>query len=212
VPSSWPDRSAAQAGAPGASRAAELKWREFFTDPRLQSVIELALANNRDLRVATLNIQRVEAFYRIQCAELYPTIVASASGDAYRVPRTASGAADNETVAQYTVGLGMVSWEMDLFGRIRSLKTRALEQCLATGLAQSAAQISLISAVANTNPALAGDRENLKLAQETLDAQQASYDLILHIRDIGMTSDLDLRQAQSQVETARVDIADIRAR
>lgn len=147
VPSSWPDRSAAQAGAPGASTAAELKWREFFTDPRLQSVIELALANNRDLRVATLNIQRVDAFYRIQRAELYPTIVASASGDAYRVPRTAPGAADNETVAQYTVGLGMVMWKMDLFGRIGSLKTRALEQYLATGLAQSAAQISLIAAV-----------------------------------------------------------------
>ena len=207
VPASWPESSKAEAGAKGAPAAADLKWREFFPDQRLQSVIELALANNRDLRVATLNIQKVEALYRIQRAEQYPTVVASASGDAYRVPRTASGSADNKTVAQYTVGLGMTSWELDLFGRIRSLKSRALEQYLATEQARSATQISLISAVANSYLALAADRENLKLAQVTLDAQLASYELIQRTRDFGMASDLDLRQAQSQVEAARLDIA-----
>jgi len=207
APPDWPASSAAGAGAPGAPAAGDLKWREYFTDQRLQSVIELALGNNRDLRAATLNVERVQALYRIQRAELYPTVVASASADAYRVPRTLSGADDNETVAQLTVGLGMASWELDLFGRIRSLKSAALEQYLATEQARSAAQISLIAAVANSYLALAADREDLKLAQETLAAQQASYELILRIREAGMTSDLELRQAQSAVDAARVDIA-----
>ena len=109
VPSAWPESSAAGAGAPGAPAAGDLKWREYFADQRLQSVIDLALANNRDLRVAALNIEKVQALYRIQRAEQYPTIVASASGDAYRVPRTLSGKDNNETVAQYTVGLGATS-------------------------------------------------------------------------------------------------------
>jgi multidrug efflux system outer membrane protein len=207
VPSAWPDSSAAQAGAPGAPAAADLKWQEFFTDQRLQSVIELALANNRDLRMATLNIGKVQALYRIQRAELYPTILASASADAYRVPENLSSAGHPETVAQYTVGLGTASWELDLFGRIRSLKSAALEQYLATEQARSATQISLIAAVANSYLALAADREDLKLAQETFEAQQASYELILRTRELGIASDLDVREAQSQVEAARVDIA-----
>ncbi len=207
VPSTWPESSTGKAGAPDAPAAADVKWQEYFTDQRLQSVIELALANNRDLRAATLNIEKVQALYRIQRAEQYPTIVASAGADAYRLPKTLSGADHNETIAQFTVGLGTASWELDLFGRIRSLKSRALEQYLATEQARFAAQISLVAAVANTYLALAADRENLRLARVTLDAQQASYDLIRQTRDLGIASDLELRQAQTQVEAARVDIA-----
>jgi multidrug efflux system outer membrane protein len=207
IPSTWPESSGSQAGVANAPAAAEVKWQEFFTDQRLQSVIELALANNRDLRVAALNIEKVQALYQIQRAEQYPTIVASASADGYRVPQNLSGGDHAKTVAQYTVGLGTASWELDLFGRIRSLKSRALEQYLATEQARSAAQISLVAAVANSYLALAADRENLRLAQETLDAQQASYELILRTAQAGMASDLDMRQAQSLVEAARVDIA-----
>jgi multidrug efflux system outer membrane protein len=207
VPSAWPESSTGPAAAPGTPAAADVKWQDFFIDQRLQSVIELALANNRDLRVATLNIEKVQALYRIQRAEQYPTIVASASADGYRVPRNLSSNDQAKTVAQYTVGLGMASWELDLFGRIRSLKSRALEQYLATEQARFAAQISLVAAVANSYLALAADRENLRLAQVTLDAQQASYELILRTREFGIASDLDLRQAQTQVEAARVDIA-----
>jgi multidrug efflux system outer membrane protein len=206
VPSAWPESSAGPAPAPGTPAAVDIKWQEFFTDQRLQSVIELCLANNRDLRVATLNIEKVQALYRIQRAEQYPTIVASASAEAYRVPKTLSGK-DDETVGQITVGLGMASWELDLFGRIRSLKSLALEQYLATEQARSATQISLVASVAGTYLALAADRENLRLAQVTLDAQQASYQLILRTSQVGMASDLDLRQAQTQVDAARVDIA-----
>lgn len=207
VPSDWPESSAAQAGAPGAPEAAGLRWQDFFTDQRLQSVIELALANNRDLRIATLNIEKVQAFYRIQRAELYPAVVASASADAYRVPENLTSSGHPETVAQYTVGLGFTSWELDFFGRIRSLKTGALEQYLASEQARSAAQISLIAAVANTFLALAADREDLRLARDTFNAQEKTYELILRTRQVGIASDLDVHQSQSQVEAARVDIA-----
>ena len=207
VPSAWPDSSSAGAGAPGTPAPAELKWQEFFTDQRLRSVIELALANNRDLRIAALNIEKVQALYRIQRAELYPTVVASASADAYRVPKSMSSNNEPDIVSQIRVGLVTASWELDLFGRIRSLKSAALEQYLATEQARSAAQISLVAAVANAYLAFAADRENLKLAQVTLDAQQASYELIRETRNAGIANDLDLRQAQSQVEAARVDIA-----
>jgi multidrug efflux system outer membrane protein len=210
VPNAWPD-SAAQAGAPVAPEPAAMKWREFFTDRQLQSVIELALANNRDLRMATLNVEKVQALYRIQRAQQLPNVGVSGSGDLYRLPEglTIAGFAVPQavTVQEYTINLGAASWELDLFGRVRSLKSQALEQYLATEQARSAAQIALVAAVANSYLALAADRDNLRLAQATFDAQQASYELILRTRDVGIASDLDLRQAQSQVEAARVDIA-----
>jgi multidrug efflux system outer membrane protein len=207
VPAAWPENAASPAAAPGTPAATELKWQEFFTDRQLQSVIQLALANNRDLRVAALNIERAQALYRIQRAELYPTIAASASGDAYRVPKSLSGEDQAKTVAQYTVGLGTTSWELDFFGRIRSLRTLALEQYLTSEQARSATQISLVAAVAGSYLALAADRENLRLARETLETQQASYELILRSSQVGIASDLDVREAQTQVEVARVDIA-----
>lgn len=207
VPSVWPEKATTETGTPGAPAASNLKWREFFIDQRLQSVIELALANNRDLRAAALNIDKVQALYRIQSAELYPAVVASAGGDGYRVPANLASKGHPQTVAQYTVGLGTTSWELDLFGRIRSLKSQALEEYLATEQARSATQISLVAAVAGSYLALAADREELRLAQVTFDAQQASYELIRHTTELGMASDLDLRQAQSQVEAARLDIA-----
>lgn len=207
VPSAWPGGVTTGAGAPGAPTASSVKWQEFFTDQRLQSVIGLALANNRDLRAATLNIEKVQALYRIQRAELYPTVAASASGEGYRVPSNLSSNDHPKTVAQFTVGLGTTSWELDFFGRIRSLKTQALEQYLATEQARSATQISLVAAVASSYLTYAADREGLKLAQDTLDAQQASFELIRRTAELGMASDLDLRQAQSQVEAARVDVA-----
>jgi multidrug efflux system outer membrane protein len=188
-----------------------VKWQEFFTEGELRSVIELALANNRDLRIAALNVERVQATYRIQRAQQFPAINASVSGDVYRLPKTAgfSGLSLSQPVIvqQYTVSLGAASWELDLFGRIRSLKSAALENYLATGQARSAAQIALVAAVAQTYLGIAGNRENLRIAQETLATQQALYDLIARTRQAGMASDLDVRQAQSQVEAARVEIA-----
>jgi multidrug efflux system outer membrane protein len=206
VPNAWPASAAAQAGGPDASDAASMKWREFFTDRGLQAVIELALDNNRDLRVAALNVEKVQAMYRIQRAQQYPGVNVSATRDFYRVPGKMSPTGEAQTVEQH-VNLGSVSWELDFFGRVRSLKSQALEQYFATEQARSASQISLVAAVANSYLALAADRDNLRLAKETFDTQQASYELIRHTREAGLASDLDLRQAESQVEAARVDIA-----
>ncbi|HNY41843.1 MAG TPA: efflux transporter outer membrane subunit, partial [Bryobacteraceae bacterium] len=207
VPNAWPATATSEPSAQGASAAATTKWQEYFSDAKLQSVIELALANNRDLRMSALNIEKAQAYYRIQRAKQFPTVAASASGDAYRLPVNMSGKDEAETVAQFTVGLGVAAWEVDLFGRIRGLKSQALEQYLATEQARSATQIALVAAVANSYLALGGDRENLRLAQATLEAQQASYELIKRIRDAGIASDLELAQARSQVEAARADIA-----
>ena len=187
--------------------AADIPWRDFFVDGRLQQVIDLALANNRDLRVAALNVQRTQALYRIQRAELLPTVDARGTFSKERVPGILSQAGQPATVELYNVNLGVSSWEIDLFGRIRNLKDAALEQYLATEQARASAQITLVSAVANTWLTLAADRENLKLAQSTLETQQATYEMIRRRAELGASSDLDLRQAQTRVDAARVDIA-----
>lgn len=207
VPPSWPESAASVSAGPTVSGPDLVKWKEFFGDKQLQSVIELALNNNRDLRMAALNVEKAQALYRIQRAQQYPEIDVAATGQLYRVPGKMSPTGKAYTYEQYNVGLSSTAWELDLFGRVRSLKKTALEQYFATEQARSAAQISLISAVATSYLTLAADRENLRLAQATLEAQQASYDLIRQTREAGIASDLDLRQAQSQVEVARVDIA-----
>lgn len=207
VPTAWPESSPEQAAVSAAPAGHEVDWRQFFIDARLQSVIEMALANNRDLRAATLNVERVEGLYRIQRTERYPTVNAAAGGTFYRIPEKMSSSGEADIYAQYDISLGVTSWELDLFGRLRHLEAGALEQYLATRQAQAATQIALVGAVASTYLSLAADRDNLRLARSTFDTQKTSYDLILRSRDLGVATDLDLRQAESQVEAARVDIA-----
>ncbi|HWR15704.1 MAG TPA: efflux transporter outer membrane subunit [Terriglobales bacterium] len=206
VPPTWSESTAQVKLSPAAPQAADIKWNEFFTDKQMQSVIELALKNNRDLRIAALNVEKVQAQYRIRRAEQFPTLDATATADIYRVPAKLSTTGQAYTYEQFNVG-GVAAWELDFFGRIRSLKHAALEQYLATDEARNAVQISLVAAVANTYLVLAADRENLRLAQTTVDVQEKSYELIKKSRDAGIGNDLDLSQSQSQVEAARVDIA-----
>ena len=206
VPQNWPGNTAGPAGG-DAVTPSETDWKEFFLNEQLQSVIQLALENNRDLRMAAFNIEKAQAMYRIQHAELYPKVTASANGEYYRLPADMAGADEAEIVAQHTVGLGIASWELDFFGRIKSLKSAALEQYFATGQARAATQISLVGSVAGAYLALAGDREILRLAEATVNTQQAYYELICQTRDIGIASDLEVSQARIQVEAARVDIA-----
>jgi multidrug efflux system outer membrane protein len=209
VPAAWPSGPAYKdtQAAPGASLAADLKWREFFTDERIQKVIETALNNNRDLRVAALSVERARALYRIQRAELLPTVNAVGSGGKERVPADLSVSGRVMTAEQYSANLGIYSWEIDFFGRIRSLEKRALEEYFATEEARRSAQILLVSEVANAYLTLAADREALQLAQSTLETQQGAYDLIRRRYEKGIATALDLRQAQTQVDAARVDIA-----
>jgi multidrug efflux system outer membrane protein len=210
VPAAWPGGPAYQKS--GAEKSAEkpvadIPWREFFVEPRLQKVIALALENNRDLRVAVLNIERSRALYQIQRADLLPKVDASAGATFQRVPESFSGSGRATTTDQYSVGLGVSSYEVDLFGRIRSLKDRALEQYLATEQAQRSVQISLVSQVASAYLALAADRERLQLARETLTNQQDSFKLTRSRFEAGVSSALALNQAQTTVDAARVDIA-----
>jgi multidrug efflux system outer membrane protein len=207
VPPEWnTGLSTQEAQTPPAPPAPDLRWQDFFTDEKLRQVIEQALKNNRDLRIAALNVERVQAQYRLQNAQLYPTLNAGASAQMNRVPKDLSSTGQAYTLHEYELA-ATASWELDLFGRIRSLKKQALEQYLATDQARSATQISLVAAVATGYFTLAADRESLRLAQSTLESQQATYEMILHRRDMGISSDLDLSQAQSQVQAAQVDVA-----
>ncbi|MGE5284144.1 MAG: efflux transporter outer membrane subunit [Actinomycetota bacterium] len=209
VPAAWPSGPAYDTAQvlPGAPAAAEVQWREFFTDERLRRVIETALGNNRDLRTAALNVERARAVYGIARAELLPTVNATGRGSKQRVPADLSRSGNAETPEEYNVNLGISSWEIDFFGRVRSLKDKALEEYLATEQARHGAQILLVSGVANAYLAFAADRETLTLARSTRDSQQAAYDLIRRRYDVGLSNALDLRQAQTRVDAARVDVA-----
>jgi outer membrane protein, multidrug efflux system len=208
VPAEWPTGAAYQDVKTSASTpAAELPWQEFFTDGRLREIISIALNNNRDLRLAVLNVEKARAMYGIQRAELWPSVNAIGSGSQERVPADLSTTGSARTNERYDVKLGVSSWEIDFFGRIQSLNDKALEEYLATDQARRGAQILLVSSIANTYLALAADRENLKLAAATLETQDASYKLIRKRQDVGLASELDLRRAQSQVDMARGDVA-----
>ncbi|MDA8430183.1 MAG: efflux transporter outer membrane subunit [Geobacteraceae bacterium] len=187
--------------------AAELTWKRFIVNPQLQKLIGLALANNRDLRVAALNVEKSRAQFRIRRADLLPTVAAAGSGAVQRLPAAVSLSGQDMIARNYNLSLGLSSYEIDLFGRIQSLKDQALEQYLATEQAQRSVQISLVAEVANNYLSLAADRERLKLALETLESQQASYRLIQSRFTAGASSELDLRQAQTSVDAARVDVA-----
>lgn len=212
VPGGWPegpayaDRQAVQAGA----TAGEIPWRRYFADPGLQQMIAAALENNRDLRLAALNVQRARGIYGIQRAALFPSLDATANSRRQRVPADLSASGERRTVEQYDVNLGVFAWEIDFFGRLRSLKAQALEAYLATEEARRSTQVLLVAAVAQTYLALAADRETLALAQTTYDNQQAVYRLIERRYDVGMASELDLNRARTQVETARGDVARFR--
>ncbi len=193
--------------------AADIGWREFFTDPQLQQLIKIALNNNRDLRVAALNIEKARAQYRIQRSDLFPSINGSGNELVLHYPRGVSnvggqsGAGSGGTSRNYSVGIGFTSYELDLFGRIRSLNHAALQQYFSEFEARKSTQISLVAEVANGYLALLADHALLKLANDTCDSRKASYDLTRHSYDYGVATALDLSQAEQAVDTAQASIA-----
>ena len=209
VPSEWPTGPAYEETKPSPSvpAAMELPWREFIPDENLRKVIEAALNNNRDLRIAALNVERARAYYGIQRAELLPSVNAAGSMYKERIPADLSSTGSAYTAERYDVNLGIASWEIDFFGRIRNLKDAALEQYLATEEARRSAQIMLVSSIAQVYMALAADKEAFQLVTSTLKTQEDFYRLIKKRADVGMASELDLRRAQSQVDSARGDFA-----
>jgi multidrug efflux system outer membrane protein len=206
VPGEWPQGEAYQA-APATPEAPELSRQEFFSDEQLQKVIVMALENNRDLRLAALNVERARALYGVQRAELFPAVNATGGGGKKRLSADLVSPGDPRTSEQYSLDLGIASWEIDFFGHIKSLKDQALEEYLATDEARRSAQIALVSEVARVYLALAADREILKLARSTLETQQGAYGLVQKRYDAGIATELDLRQAQTPVEAARGDVA-----
>jgi len=186
--------------------AADIDWRDYYTDARLQKLIAMALENNRDLRVAILNIESARAQYRIQRADLLPTLSASASGSIQRLPADVSTTGQAGVTRSYSVG-GVASYELDLFGRIRSLSEQALQSYLATAETRKAAQISLIAEVANAWLTLQADQDLKALTANTLLNQQASLKITESSYRNGVASLLDLRQAQTSVQTAQVNLA-----
>jgi multidrug efflux system outer membrane protein len=198
------------AGDPGTTAGVapwDIGWRDFFADARLQQLIAQALANNRDLRVAVLNIQLARAQYRVQRSNLLPAINASGGYTKEKLPAVETGLPFSVTESFYQVGVGVSSFELDLLGRVRSLTHAALEQYLAQEQARRSAQLSLIASVADAYLTLASDRELQRLAQETLKSQEDSFGLTEKRHAIGAVSGLDLAQAQTTVESARADTA-----
>jgi multidrug efflux system outer membrane protein len=180
--------------------AAQIEWQRFFADARLKQLIELSLANNRDLRVAVLNIEQARAQYQIRRADALPTVNAAITGS--RVP-----GANDSISSTYSAGFGVSAFELDLFGRVRNLSEAALAQFFATEEARKSTQISLIGSVANAYLALLADDELLALTRQTLAAREESLKLIQLKYDNGVVSRIDLSQGISLVDTARVVLA-----
>ncbi|WP_312237670.1 efflux transporter outer membrane subunit [Stenotrophomonas sp.] len=194
IPAQWPAAAAA-----GTVDVADIGWRDFFVDPRLQSVINQALDNNRDLRVAVLNVERARAQYRIQRADRVPAVGVQGQ-------MTRSGG-DAPVTEQFSANLGVVEFELDLFGRVRNLSQAALQQYFAEAANRRSAQLSLVAEVANAWLTLGADNAQLRIAQATLASYEDSLRLTEARRQLGGASALELSQTRTLVETARTDVA-----
>ncbi len=180
--------------------ASSIAWQRFFADARLKQLIELALTNNRDLRVAILNIEQARAQYQIRRADRLPSLNLAVTGSRSPGP-------DDSITSVYQAGLGVSSFELDLFGRVRSLSDAGLAQYLASEEARKSTHISLVASVANAYLSLLADEELLGLTQKTLAAREESLKLIQLKYDNGVVSKLDLQQGLSLVDSARVVLA-----
>jgi outer membrane protein, multidrug efflux system len=185
-------------GSSSTTAAADIPWRKFFVEPRLRKLIELSLANNRDLRIAALNVEKSRAQFVVTASASLPDISAQSSFTREK---------SNGTIREnWRTSLGFTAYELDFFGRIRSQNREALETFLATNEAQRSAKISLIAEVASRYYAIRLAEEQAALARKTLESVQASYQLNKARADAGETNQLDLRSAESQVQYARINL------
>jgi multidrug efflux system outer membrane protein len=184
--------------ATNASAAATLPWTNYFADEQLKQLIELALTNNNDFQVAVLNVEQSQAQYRITWSASLPTVNANGS---YQKAH-----ANGVTADQWSASLGSTAYEVDLFGRVRSLNRQALEQYFATVEGKRSAQVSLVAEVATEYFTLRQTEEQIVLAKQTLQTVQDSYALNQATFDAGASSELDLRTAEGQVQTAKINL------
>jgi multidrug efflux system outer membrane protein len=192
---------------PGTSQIVLPGWRALFPEPELQQLIQTALSNNRDLRLALLDVASARAQYQIEGAALLPNISVDGSGSRQRTPADLSYQGESTINSQYSAQVGISAYELDLFGRVRSLKQSALESYLATVEAQRAAHITLVSEVASAYLALLADRQRLHIAERTVDAQRQSLRLTEDRFELGLGSGLAVSQARAALETARANHA-----
>ncbi len=200
----WP----ASAGPTGTGpAAADIGWRNFFRDPALQGLIALSLANNRDLRAATLNVQEAQAQYRIDRANLFPMLDATAARDVYRTPAGIMGTSTPLNYREYSLGVGAVSWELDLFGKIRSQAKAASETYLSDADMALSTQIALVAEVGSEYYTWLSDRESLQISQDTAEAQEHSVQLTQIAAAHGIDTAMDVAQAQTTLDTAQAMVA-----
>ncbi|MGY4817735.1 AdeC/AdeK/OprM family multidrug efflux complex outer membrane factor [Pseudomonas chlororaphis subsp. piscium] len=182
-------------------------WHNLFHDPELQTLIRCALVNNRDLRVAALNVEAFQAQYRIQRADLFPAVSATGAGSRQRLPGDVTGTGKSLIKSSYSVTLGVSAYELDFFGRVRSLTEQTLMSYLATEQARRSAQLSLVANVAGAYLTWRADQELLALTAKTLAADEESLRLTARSADAGKVSALDVSQARTSVESARANLA-----
>ncbi|EWM49172.1 outer membrane protein oprM [Bordetella holmesii 70147] len=196
---------------PAGTSAADIGWRSFFQDPCLQALIELALTNNRDLRVAVQNVEVARAQYGVQRGAQWPAIGAGAQGTRQHLPKNMRAAGPNSSSisSQYQAGLGLTSFEIDLFGRLRNLSEAAYQQYLSTEQAQRSVHITLIGAVAEAYFNLRAAEVQLDLTRRTLQSRQESYNLVKTRFDGGVSSELDLNQSRSLLDSASSNLAQL---
>jgi outer membrane protein, multidrug efflux system len=210
VASQWPSGPASLAVAgekAGGPMATDIGWREFFADPVLQDLINLSLKNNRDLRVAVLNVAEAQAQYGSDRASLFPTVDATASFEQSRIPGdvfgdSGLGAGGAENIREYSLGAGVVSWELDLFGSIRSEAQAAQQTYLSDADTQLSVQISLVAQVASEYLTWLADREALAVSQLTVKAQSDSLKLAQIQLQHGNGTALDAAQAETTLDSA----------
>ncbi|TFY85358.1 AdeC/AdeK/OprM family multidrug efflux complex outer membrane factor [Pseudomonas nabeulensis] len=202
VPAQYP-----QDGVYARADAGSADWQTLFRDPALQQLIGDALLNNRDLRVAALNVEAFQAQYRIQRADLFPAVSADGAGKRQRLPGDVTGTGKPAITSSYSATLGISAYELDLFGRVRSLSEQAMLTYLGTEEARRSTQLSLVANVANAYLTWRADQELLALAQQTLVANDHSWQLTSRSKTAGKASALDVVQARTSVESTRASVA-----
>jgi len=205
VAETWPVGDSYQEQEDG--NTAQIAWQDYVQSATLKQLISRVLDNNRDLKIAALNIEQAQATYRIQRSELTPTVTANASGSRAGVPDDASSNGEGYTYTSVSADVALAAYELDFFGRVRSLNSQALETYLATEEALVSARISLIAETANAYLAYLADQKLLQLAQETRDTQQKTYAVIQKQFEVGSATQLDVAQAATAVESAKIAIA-----
>jgi multidrug efflux system outer membrane protein len=207
VADAWPSGASYDPAQPSEKTAADLPWREFVRDEKLQKVIDQALANNRDLRSSLANIQAARAQYRIQRSDLFPKFNGEISATRQKSLSSFSESRSPVENEFYSASVGLSAFEIDLFGRVRSLSNASLESYLATSEAGRATRISLIAETASAYLTLAADNSRYELARRTVESAQRTMDVTRKRLEAGVSSRLDVRQAETVYQQARVDLA-----